>query len=151
MGTFRDDLLPDIEDIRAIPGEFGLRVFEVYVRLVTSDGARVGIGARTVTETQLLVGGQNPKVKQMRGKDVVAGKSELEANTFEIGPLTPGFTTPEVLNPEGDGRPKEVYFVIKGPGLPTTGLLCVRTDDDTDAPFRYMLRVKSSGRRKGTP
>lgn len=151
--SLRDDLLPDVDDIRAIPGEMGLHRFAVYVRRTEWSGTRVGHGTKSVTETRLLVGGQNPHVREVgRGKeDVVAGTPELASVTYEIGPLTPEFagggTDPDVINPEKSALPGTTLYRLTGPGLPTNGVLCRRTDDDTTTPFRYMVRVRTIGRR----
>lgn len=147
--SFKDDLLPLVDSLRGIAGELGFRPYEVYVRLTTSAGPRSGIGSRTLSETRLLVGGQNPKVREIRSKDIVAGTPEFNNSVWEIGPLTPEFSgggvSNDTINPEKTDTPTTVLYVIKGPGLPSTGLLCQRTEDDVDRPLRLVIRVRSSG------
>ena len=150
--SLKDDLLPLIDTLRAVPGELGFRPYQVFVRKTTYAGPRVGIGAvLSVTETQLLVGGQNPKVREIKGKDVVAGTSELISGVYEIGPLTPEFSgggvAQSVVNPEKTSTPTTVLYVLKGPGMPTDGLLCQRMSDDVDRPLRTVIRVQSIGRK----
>lgn len=151
MGTFRDDLLPDIDDVRSIPGEMGLRRFQVWARVTTYSGSRVGEGTKTVTDTRLLVGGQDPKVREVHSKDVVAGTGEMQATEFDIGPLTPAFAgggiADATINPEHTSTPTTILFVLKGPGLPASGLLCQRVTDGNDHAFRSTVRVRSSGRK----
>ena len=151
--ALKDDLLPIIDDLRSIAGDLGFRPYQVWVRVTTYSGPRVGIGSKTVTETRLLVGGQDPKVREVRGKDLVAGANELADSEYDIGPLTPEFAGGGVahstINPQRSGLPTTVEFLIKGPGMPTEGLLCKRVSDDVDRPLRLVIRVKSIG-RKGT-
>jgi len=150
--ALKDDLLPLIDTLRAIPGELGFRQYEVWVRKTTYSGPRVGIGASTVTETRLLVGGQNPKVREVRNKDVVAGTPEMVSATYDIGPLTPEFSgggiALSVVNPEKTSTPTTILFVLKGPGMPEDGLLCQRVSDDVDRPLRTVIRVQSIGVRR---
>lgn len=150
--SLKDDLLPLIDSLRAIPGELGFRPYQVWVRVTTYAGPRVGVGAVSVTETQLLVGGQNPKVREVKNKDVVAGTSEFTSATYDIGPLTPTFSGggfgASTLDPEKTSTPTTVLYVLKGPGMPSEGLLCQRISDDVDRPLRSVIRVQSIGRKR---
>ncbi len=152
--ALRERLLRSVDRIRAIPGKFGVHRYQVWVRVSTYSGTRVGLGTETVTETRLLVGGRDPHVKQTRNKDIVAGTSELEAAEFDIGPLTPEFfgggVEPSTINPAKGTSPGTTMYLLKGPGLPSDGLLCQRVYDNTDRPFRYTIRVRSSGRKRPT-
>ncbi len=148
--SLKDELLPVIDDLRGIAGELGFRPYEVYVRVETHAGPRPGYGPKTVTDTRLLVGGQNPKVREIRSKDVVAGTAEATDAVYEIGPVTPQFPgggiASETLNPPKSSTPTTIYYVLKGPGMPATGLLCQRTEDDVDRPLRAVVRVRSVGK-----
>lgn len=150
--SLRDDLLPVVADARAIAGELGFRLFQVWVRKTVWSGSRINVGTATVTEARLLVGKQNPKVRQVTSRDVVAGTPEMFSAEYEIGPLTPAFpgggTLEATINPEKTSSPTTVLYVLKGPGMPTDGLLCQRIDDDTDRPLRMMIRVRSTGRAR---
>lgn len=154
--TFRDRLLPAIDRIRGIPGRMGLHRHRVFVRVTTyvaNTRNTVGVSAvLTDVETELLVNGQPPHVKIIRSKDLVAGSPEYADTLYEIGPVTAEFAgggvTAESINPERGANPATTQYRITGPGIPTAGILCKREDDTTDKPFRYMIRVKSIGRRK---
>lgn len=152
--ALKDDLLPLIDTLRAIPGDLGFRPYQVWVRTEVSGGPRVGLGTKTVTETRLLVGGQDPKVRAIGRKDVVAGTPEFTTGEYEIGPLTPEFAgggvAESVINPEKTSQPTTVLFLLKGPGLPEEGLLCQRISDAVDRPLRTVIRVRSIGRRRPT-
>lgn len=150
--SLKDDLLPLIDDLRSIPGELGFRPYSVVIRITTWSGQRAGEGTITSTaDTRLLVGGQNPKVREVRTKDDVVGNTDYANTLWEIGPITPAFPgggyNLSVLNPKNDGSTKTTQYILKGPGLPPNGLICVRTEDDVDRPLRAAIRVKSSGRR----
>ncbi len=55
--------------------------------------------------------------------------------------------SPDDLSPAQTATPTEIYYLVKGPGLPTAGLLCQRVKDGLDKPFRYSVTVKSLGRK----
>lgn len=152
--SLKNDLLPIVDDLRSIAGELGFRPYQVWVRKTEYAGSRVGLGARTITETRLLVGGQDPKVKEVSRKDMVAGTQELVDAEYEIGPLTPSFAgggvSENTINPEKSATPTEVSFLLKGPGMPDEGLLCKRVGDHVARPLRYVIRVKSMGRKRPT-
>lgn len=152
--SLKDDLLPLIDTLRAIPGELGFRPYQVWVRKTVYSGARVGLGAATVTETRLLVGGKDPKVREVKRSDIVAGSGELIEAQYDIGPLTPEFAgggvAESVINPQKTLEPTSVTFLLKGPGLPTEGLLCQRIGDHLDRPLRMVIRVQSMGRKRPT-
>lgn len=148
--SFKDDLLPLVDSLRGIAGELGFRPYEVYVRVTSWSGARVGLGTKSVTDMRLLVGGQNPKVREVRSKDVVAGIAESTDAVYEIGPVTPSFAgggvAVDTIAPPTTAS-STTLFLIKGPGMPTNGLLCQRTEDDVDRPLRAVIRVRSLGRK----
>lgn len=152
--TLKDELLPLIDELRAIPGELGFRPYQVWVRVTSYSGSRVGQGTATVQETRLLVGGRDPKVREIGSKDVVAGMPEALDVDFEVGPLTPDFGSGgvafETLDPPSDGTPKTVVYVLKGPGLPEDGLLCQKIKSKSDRPLRIMIMLKSMGRKRPT-
>lgn len=150
-GTLKDDLLPLIDELRGLAGEYGFRPIEVWVRVVEWSGPRAGVGTKTETDTRLLAGGRNPKVRELSRKDVVAGESEYVHARYEIGPLTPKFpgggVAAATLNPPKGENATEVFYILKGDGLPEEGLLCVREGDAVAPPMRRMIHVRSLGRK----
>jgi len=145
--SLRDDLLADIDDIRGIPGDLGTHRFQVWVRVTTSSGSRPGKGADTVTETRLLVGGQDPHVREVQSKDAVGGAPDLAGLTVEVGPLTPGATSIDTINPPRSGdTAATTLYLLRGPGLPAEGALFQRVEDGTTKPFRYMVTLRAIGR-----
>jgi hypothetical protein len=148
--ALKDDLLPLVDELRGLPGELGFRPYQVWVRVVESAGTRPGMGTKAVSETRLLVGGRDPKVREVKRRDVVAGSNNLLNVEYDIGPLTPEFggggISHDTINPQRSSTPTEVLFLLKGPGMPSTGLLCQRIGDHVDRPLRIVVRVKSTGR-----
>ncbi len=149
----REDLLPAVQAIRDIAVGLGVRRYQVWLRLVTYSGSRVGMGTAIATDTYL----GRVKCRQTSSKDVVAG-TEMSDGVFELGPFTPESSaaialtntksvSPGDISPTQDGTPSEIYYLLKGPGLPSDGSLFIRVSDKLDGPFRYMVTVKNSGRK----
>jgi hypothetical protein len=148
--SLKDDLLPIIDPLRAIAGELGFRPYQVWVRVTQSAGTRPGMGTKVVSETRLLVGGRDPKVREVKRRDISSGANNLLECEYDIGPLTPEFggggISHDTINPQRSSTPTEVTFLLKGPGLPSSGLLCKRIGDHVDRPLRIVIRVKGTGR-----
>lgn len=144
--ALRDDLLPSIDIIRSIPGTLGLHRYQVWVRTTLYAGSRIGQGSSSATDVRLLVGGQDPHVKELKSADIVSGVDDIQAIEFEIGPFTPNYPALDTFDPAQTSTPTTIEYLIKGPGLPTAGLLCERVSDDTSKPFRNSVRVRSTGR-----
>lgn len=152
MATLRDSLLPVLQRFRDLSVELGVRQYQIWLRKITWTGTRVGLGSSTVTDTYL----GKPKFRHVSSQDVVAG-SVMGEQMFEVGPFTPSHSqpvstpdtlavSPTDLSPAQTGTPTEIYFVVKGPGMPATGALFQRVKDSTEKPFRYTVTIKSVGR-----
>jgi hypothetical protein len=81
----------------------------------------------------------------------------MNEQLFEIGAFTPAHSepsttpdtvavTPEDLSPPQTGTPTEIYYVVKGPGMPANGALFERVSDSVERPFRYTVTIKAVGR-----
>lgn len=144
------ELRPVVDRLRALPAELGFRTYQVWVRKTQYAGTKVGEGTKSVTDTRLLVGGRDPKVREVKRKDNVAGMSQSVAATYDIGPLTPEFAgggiAESLVKPEANSTPTTIMFLIKGPGLPSDGLLCQKIEDHFDRPLRLVIRVRGAGR-----
>lgn len=153
--TFRDDILPALDSVRGVPGELGLRLNSVVVRVKTTTGVRPGIvgGTTTTTDTSLKVGGgtQNPKVTEVSARDVVASGGLYEAGDYRIGPLTHewanGGTDLDTVNPTTTTTGREVLYILTGPSFPSTGAICKRVSDEVLPNFHISIVV----RRMGSP
>lgn len=150
MATLVEGFLPTLDAARGLLGAFGLRPFRVSVLVRTWSGRRAGEGTSTDAYTPLKVGSNDPKVRQVDPRDVVASGGDLTTSMFDIGPMTPEFegggTTYASIDPPVTGSATEVFFVVWGPGLPDAGALCKRVSSQTDSPFRYTVRVERLGR-----
>jgi hypothetical protein len=142
-------LLPTVDLARGLLDDVGLRPFQVFVRVRAWSGALVGVGTATDTETEITVAGtKRPKVVEVKSKDVIASGGAISATTYKVGPLTPdygtGGTNADTIDPPPVAG-QEVLFIVKGPGLPTAGVLCKRVDGDQSSPFRWMLTLERIG------
>lgn len=73
---------------RAIPGQFGLRPWRVYLDTSSWSGAgHPGDGSETTTTVELLESGQPPKAREASSKAVALGYAE--AGSWTVGPITP--------------------------------------------------------------
>ena len=86
--TARDSFRHIANRCRAIPGQFGLRPWRVYLDVSSWSGAgHPGDGTETTTTVELLESGQPPKARQASAKAVALGFAEV--GSWEIGPITP--------------------------------------------------------------
>lgn len=146
----RERLLPRLERIRRIPGRFGLRRFRVFVRVITYSTNRPDARFITsTTNTEILVGGFGPKVREVKSEEIVAG-TDMNVGDWVIEPVTPEFigggTSPEDLDPPQTATCRELLYVIKGPGLDDAGALCDLIESTMTRPFRYRVVVRMRGR-----
>lgn len=148
-GTLVQSLLPVLDDARGILDDFGLRPFEVFVRVRDWSGDVAGQGTATDVDTEITVAsGKRPKVVEVKSRDVVASGGAIAATTYKVGPLTPDYGTggsrADVLDPPvSPGR--EVLFVVTGPGLAPEGVLCKRVDGEGFSPFKWFLYLERLG------
>lgn len=146
--SFVSDLLPDIDEIRATPGDMGLRPYTVTVRVRTWSGGAVGLETATNVDTRLLVGGQNPKCRRVAYKETVAGGGRYQEGDYRIGRVTPNFPGGGV--PYGTMAPPtqtgtEVYYVLVGPDTPAAGAVCTVVGEEGDHPLHRNLVVRPTG------
>lgn len=85
-----DDFRELADDIRSIPGEFGLREYRCFLVTKEWSGEHPGDGDEVEKLVPLTVGGgQNPKVRFPSQRDVALNLMSL--GTIIIGPLTPAY------------------------------------------------------------
>jgi len=145
-----DDLLPDLDRVRGIPGELGLRQYAVSLAVKTWSGARAGMGTATTTFTPIRCAGgaQNPKVRQLTQKDVVASGGVYSDQDFEVGPITPAFagggTAISGFEPAQGSSPTEIAFKLTGPGLPTGGAYYAKIGQDVTGNLHYSFILRKT-------
>lgn len=149
--SFRTDILEAVEDVRNLPGELDIRQFRVFVCVRSWDGARVGVGNATTTETEILVSGYPPKVKELSSRDVVASGGLYSAGDVTVGPMTPeharGGVSHDVFDPPKGASPTEVYFRIEGPTFVDGWAHFERVSDDTFGNFSHTMVLRQTGKR----
>lgn len=143
------DSLNILDSARALLSDVGLRPYRVSVR-VTKWKESLGVGPKTVTDTELTVAdGKPPKVRQLSAKEIVASGGQLGDLMLEVGPLTPPYTGGGVetsdITPETNAFEQEVQYIVFGPGMPSDGALFSKVSDKFDSPFRYMFTIKKTG------
>ncbi len=153
--TFRDDILGDLDDIRGIPGELGLRLFTVTVLTRTWTEERAGLASSFDTTANILVarGAFNARVRNLTSRDVIASGGLYSMQDVKVGPFTPPFLGSDangsaisVWEPAVVGTGLEVYFKIVGPGYATDGDWFKKIDSDVSRPFSYTLTLRKTGK-----
>lgn len=152
--SLRDDLLPLVDELRALPGEFGFRpMTSVVLRTRTWSGAEPGDGTHTDANLALTTGGQPAKVAQLSSREVQASAGRYTDADFKIGPLTPSFTredattggyTPAELAPSSSARNVERHVILTGPGESASEWIIVGETFTTS--FRYSLVIRRTER-----
>ncbi len=144
--SFVSDILPDVDSIRGITGEFGLCGTTVTVRTRLWSGGQVGLGTSTDTDVLLRVGGQNPKCRRVTYKQTVAGGGRYQEGDYRIGPMTPdggGTTFAMIAPPSVAGT--EVYYILVGSDTPAEGMPCTAVGIEGDHPIHSYLVVRPTG------
>ncbi len=142
--SLRDDLLPVINEVRAIPGLLGFRPYTVAIEVITWSGSERGEGTKTTTTTPITeAGGQPPRVRWLDNEEIALGG--YDKPTVEVGPITPDFsdggTSLATLKARAAEPNSEVYYVLTGPDFPS-GARFVLVADTSDRPLRYMVKLQ---------
>ncbi len=144
------DVLSILDMGRGLIATAGLCPYSVWVRTITWSGSAPGRGTQTVVDTPIYVDGdKNPQVKRVQGRDIMPGGTYF-TDEFTIGPMTPPFAGGGVasttLDPSIGSTGQEMFYLLKGPGLPTNGALFEKVSDDYHSPFRYTVNVRRTGK-----
>lgn len=143
--------LKTLDRARARLDDAGLRPFSVSVRVITWSGTCPGQGVPSVVETPVTVaGGRRPEITQVFDKDVIAGGVVTKAR-WKIANITPAYDgggmDPATLDPANASEPNtQVFYVLKGPGMPASGMLCTKVADKLDRAFGYTIVIETMGR-----
>jgi len=129
MSGFAEDLKALVYDVRSIPGEMGLRVYQAWIVVGTWNGDNTGRGARAQDLIPILEGnGQSPKIRVMNTEELAL--SGLGKGSMKIGPITAPFA--------GGGNPwaaakatvesgQTLHIKVVGPDLPNGALFLVKS------------------------
>ena len=156
--SFASELLSDIDSIRAIPDELGLRPFSVVVRVVTWTQGRPGLAGSlsNYTDTPMLTGGgSRPKVRQVTAKDIIASGGLYHAQDMKVGPLTPSYPSTQqngqgggvlysTIDPQVTGATVEIYYGLSGGNLPGEHVWYDKLSDTTDHALNSTLVLRRS-------
>lgn len=149
MSTLRDDVLPIIDDGRALMDELGFRRFDITLRTVAWSGDRVGLGTATTTDTALTLepSGSRINVKRVSQHDVVASGGLYQDGDYTVGPITPTYTggghAVVDFDPAVGANPTEVSFKLVGQGLPSAGAWFRKVAQQVDGNFRYSFTLRA--------
>src|ERR1700730_9731962 len=98
--TFVPTILPALDQVRAIGGLLGLRVYTVFVRRRQWSGNRVGLGTSVdnnggpdiqLTDGTPPIGPQPVRVRNVSNKDITASGGPYRDRDLKVEPLTPAY------------------------------------------------------------
>jgi hypothetical protein len=163
--TFASAIKVALDTRRAIAGLMGLRIYSVFVRQRRWSGKRVGVGTSVdnnggpdVQLTNSLpppLGKQPVRVRAVSNKDIIASGGLYRDLDLRVGPITPaylasilpagGFSDATVDPPQVGSVPTEIFWLVKGPGLPPGGSIHERIGFEETALHIYLiLRAKGT-------
>lgn len=145
--TLRTDLLPIVDELRALagPSGFDVRTSGLTVRTRTWAGGKRGIGP--VSDSNLVLA-QIYKIREVSTREIASSGGLFEMGDVRVGPITPtdvsggGYTAAQ-LAPEGQTGTEVVYVI--------TGDLAgeyARVELNKSKPFSWYLILR---RRRTTP
>jgi hypothetical protein len=150
MSTLRDDLLPVIDDIRKLPGEFGLRRYTVTLRRRVWSGTYAGEGSPTDTDT---IVSPTPRVRVLTTEEVASSGGTYREGDFKVDSMTPPYTgggySPTTLNlhPAAGTTNQEVVIILTG----DEGTIeCQPVEFHFDRPFTYWMVLREKRTAVGT-
>jgi hypothetical protein len=135
-----DDLKTLARNVRAIPGQFGIRPHRVYLVTTTWGGNYTGDGFRADEVTEITeADSQPPKVRWLTDDEIAVGN--ISNGTIEVGPITSagGITLEELRLDDaaiGSGR----YLKITGPKHPNGGMYRI-TEIRADRAIHWKMRA----------
>ena len=144
--SFRTDILPTVDAVRAIAGPSGLdvRVNQLTIITRTWSGGRLGMGTSSDARLELA---QIYKVKVVSSKEIAGSGGRYQQEDIRVGPITPAYSgggyTPTQLAPTG-ANGVEILYQLTGPNAGIYSLV----ECCTDASFHYSLVLR---RRRTTP
>jgi len=118
-----------MDQVLSIPYHLGLRPFRVFLTKIQYTGTRPGLGTRTRTDTELLVGDGYPMCNQVSARDIFNSGGLLSDKDFKLTIIDPyttvdgisGGTAESIFMPQMDGYNTQIYFHLFGGGFPPGG------------------------------
>lgn len=153
-----DVFLGDLDEIRSIGGELGLRNYVVSVRIRTWSSGRQGLGIPTSITTQMVnAGGQPIMVRQVSRTEAIASGGLYTNRDLRVGPITPAYAAQFGLLAGGfvdstidpaqsvSPFPVDVQWIVTGTAIPTTGVVYDKIGEESTA-LHYYLILRATGR-----
>lgn len=145
----RDEILPDIDEVRSEIQSMGFRRYSVTVRRRVWSGTRVGDGVATNTDRVLTPA---PKVRQLTAQQVASSGGTYEQGDYLIDKITPQYTTPTA----GGNTPAQLELTTTAENEDLVVVLvgddgthvCTVVKTKFDRPFSYSMVVRP---RRETP
>ena len=169
MGALVPPVLLALDASRSIRGILGLNPYTVKIRVRVWTGNRPGLFGTTYTDTDTPVtvgipplGPQNPTVRFVSNREIVASGGLYRDRDLRIGPLTPSYVStligaccagyaaagtggfvdttldPLVVN----GFAVEVFWNVAGPSMPVGGAWAKRVQEiETAMHFEIVVRA----------
>jgi hypothetical protein len=158
--NFYTDILPDLDDIRGIADEMGLRLWRVYVRKRTWSGTIPGDGSiLATTDTQLVNRGADNvlhpvRVQLLKRAEVVASGGLYADRDVKVGPITPAYAATlyqgaggygdSILDAVPTAAPTEIFWFVSGPGWPLPAGYADKVGEEVTA-MHYNVILRSTG------
>jgi hypothetical protein len=152
--TLRDDLLPVINELRALPNQFGIRRYTTTIRTRTWSGTYSGEGTPTDVDVVLT---PVPRVDVISTDEVASSGGTYREGDFRITAITPAFVatpssggsgySPSQLNLRPTAQNQDVTVILTG----DEGTIeCMVVEFNFSRPFRTTLVVREKRTAVGT-
>ena len=165
MVKLRESLLPVFDKVaRGIPNKLGLRRFDVFIRKVTWDGERPGLGNPTVTDFPIVVNqnepdNNRPKVVQLKSAEVVASGGRYQDGDYRVGPLTPQYvengntygSLPNDILLDLQTNPTEIFVNLTNPDVEVEGNWFKVVNTNFSRNFGYTFVIRQTSEKPTTP
>lgn len=142
--SLRDEILPDLDELRDLANEFGLRRYSLTLRTRTWSGGQPGMG--TPTDTDVVVD-PPPKVRLLTTKEIADSGGTYQKGDFKVEKMTPRYTSPTaggfspaMLQIAPGGSAQDVAWVLTGD---EGAIECTAIEFHFDKAFNYWMVLRA--------
>jgi hypothetical protein len=132
--TLRDELVPVVDELRAMPDEFGFRPYTVVVRRITWSGGEPGAGTKAIADVAIA---PKPKVRDVPERLIHAAPGKYEAGDRLVTKISATYSRDDLDG--GDlisGR--EIVWLLDGEEYTIVG-----TAEERPLEWRVQLRRRT--------